>query len=106
MRDNYLSAMKPIMDQLNSLSPSMDSCMSAMGMAGGNKWMQQTCSSMASELTHYMSVACASPDLPTNQATAAQHTATMTGYAQYLVDQSTSVMNSTSSMMSSGVCKL
>ncbi len=67
----YDAEVRPMLDQMQSLSTGMDSCMMNMGKAGDAD-MASTCSSMMSELDRHKTAACGA-DLVADKAEAVRH---------------------------------
>ena len=97
-RDRYDAEARPIVDQMTTMSTSMDDCMMAMGRDNLAD-MQTTCRGMGDELTSHLGAACASADMAQNAAEADRHCGAMRAMAQLEMDRVDN-MSQDGSMMS------
>ena len=79
-RDRYATQMGPLIDRLQAMSGSMDSCMAEMGHSNAAS-MVQTCASMRAEFDRHESDICASSDMNANAANTSLHANRMMTWA-------------------------
>lgn len=78
----YAATMGPLIDRMRTLSGSMDHYMAG---AMGTSWADMDCvaQAMAAEYERHRAVACGAPDVSVDQAEAAHHGTTMSGWIEH-----------------------
>ncbi|BDG03207.1 hypothetical protein [Anaeromyxobacter oryzae] len=83
--DSYDGHVRPMVNQMQGMSPSLDESLSGMSGHMGDADMGCGADAMKAELDHHAAVACTSTDMAANHAEAARHATAMHDWAEHQV---------------------